>query len=240
MGKHFKVIIVVRSYDYLLLGIQTAMLLIWIGYVCRDPLDSPQVNRNNRSNSLYLKLRCLFLFRTWDVTRMEDTHEACVVLYLAQGSYNTSALGLVCLHYIITTNATSALCWQKLVWCMLRCKTCTTIKSWAVDWSTIQFWTLLAKGDSIHKLQISPFINNLKILGCATNQDVLLLATLRYIIKIRQSKINSRSVAGPMGQMNCGPSVWCSKYYFFSWFLAEFFAKILSIYLFIFFKKIQK
>ena len=50
--------------------------------------------------------------------------------------------------------------------------------------------------------------------------------------KIRQSKINSRSVAGPMGQMNRQPSVWCSKYYFFSWFLAEFFAKILSIYLF--------
>ena len=48
--------------------------------------------------------------------------------------------------------------------------------------------------------------------------------------KIRQSKINSRSVTGPMGQMNRQPSVWCSKYYFFSWFLAEFFAKILSIY----------
>ena len=33
--------------------------------------------------------------------------------------------------------------------------------------------------------------------------------------KIRQSKINSRSVAGLMGQMNRRPSVWCSKYYFF-------------------------
>ena len=55
--------------------------------------------------------------------------------------------------------------------------------------------------------------------------------------EICQSKINSRSVAGPMGQMNLQPSVWCSKYYFFSWFLAEFFAKILSIYLFIFLKK---
>ena len=33
--------------------------------------------------------------------------------------------------------------------------------------------------------------------------------------EIRQSKINSRSVAGPMGQMNRRPSVWCSKYYFF-------------------------
>ena len=56
-----------------------------------------------------------------------------------------------------------------------------------------------------------------------------------HCIKIRQSKINWRSVAGPMGQINRRPSVWCSKYYFFSWFLAEFFAKILSIYLFIFF-----
>ena len=55
--------------------------------------------------------------------------------------------------------------------------------------------------------------------------------------EIRQSKINSGSVAGPMGQMNRRPSVWCSKYYFFSWFLSEFFAKILSIYLFIFLKK---
>ena len=53
-------------------------------------------------------------------------------------------------------------------------------------------------------------------------------------VEIRQSKINSRSVAGLMGQMNRRPSVWCSKYYFFTWFLAEFLAKILSIYLFIF------
>ena len=37
--------------------------------------------------------------------------------------------------------------------------------------------------------------------------------------EIRQSKINSRSVAGPMGQMNRRPSVWCSKYYFFHDFL---------------------
>jgi len=40
-----------------------------------------------------------------------------------------------------------------------------------------------------------------------------------------------------MGRMNRWPSVWCSHYYLFSWFLAEFFAKILSIYLFIFWKK---
>ena len=37
-------------------------------------------------------------------------------------------------------------------------------------------------------------------------------------------------VAWTMGQTNCQPSVWCSKYLFFSWFLAKFFAKILSIY----------
>ena len=37
--------------------------------------------------------------------------------------------------------------------------------------------------------------------------------------KIRQSKINSRWVAGPIGQMNCWPSIWCSKYYFFRLFI---------------------
>ena len=35
-------------------------------------------------------------------------------------------------------------------------------------------------------------------------------------------------VAWTMGQTNRWPSVWCSKYYFFSWFLAKLFAKILS------------
>ena len=34
-------------------------------------------------------------------------------------------------------------------------------------------------------------------------------------LKIRQSKINSRWVAGPIGQTNRRPNVWCSKYYFF-------------------------
>ena len=34
-------------------------------------------------------------------------------------------------------------------------------------------------------------------------------------LKIRQSKINSRWVAGPIGQTNRWLSVWCSKYYFF-------------------------
>ena len=49
-----------------------------------------------------------------------------------------------------------------------------------------------------------------------------------------------RWVAWTMGQTNRRPSVWCSKYYFFSWFLAKFFAKILSIYFLIFFIKLQK
>ena len=37
--------------------------------------------------------------------------------------------------------------------------------------------------------------------------------------------MNSRSVAGPMGQMNHWPIVWCSKYYFFSQFLAKILCK---------------
>ena len=49
-----------------------------------------------------------------------------------------------------------------------------------------------------------------------------------------------RWVAWTMGQMNRRPSVWCSNCYFFSWFLAKFFAKILSIYFLIFFYKITK
>ena len=47
-------------------------------------------------------------------------------------------------------------------------------------------------------------------------------------------------VAWMMGQTNRRPSVWCSKHYFFSWFLKKFFAKILSIYFLIFFIKLQK
>ena len=39
-----------------------------------------------------------------------------------------------------------------------------------------------------------------------------------------------------MGQTNSQPSVWCSKYYHFSWFLVKFFAKIRSIYFSIFLK----
>ena len=45
---------------------------------------------------------------------------------------------------------------------------------------------------------------------------------------------------GSLGQMTHRPSVWCSKYYFFSQFLAKFFAKIVSIYFSIFFYKFTK
>ena len=44
-------------------------------------------------------------------------------------------------------------------------------------------------------------------------------------LKIRQSKINSRWVAGPIGQRNRRPSVWCSKYYFFYYFFKKFLPK---------------
>ena len=37
-----------------------------------------------------------------------------------------------------------------------------------------------------------------------------------------------RWVAWTMGQMNRRKSVWCSKYYFFSWFLAKFFKTLLN------------
>ena len=36
------------------------------------------------------------------------------------------------------------------------------------------------------------------------------------------------------GTNKSSTNVWCSKYYFFSWFLSKFFAKILSIYFLIF------
>ena len=52
-----------------------------------------------------------------------------------------------------------------------------------LDWSTIQFLKLLAKG---HCTQASNFslINILKMLGCATNRYVLLLLTLRYLFSM--------------------------------------------------------
>ena len=55
--------------------------------------------------------------------------------------------------------------------------------------------------------------------------------------KIRQSKINSRSVAGPIGQTNCRPSVWCSKYYFFWTFYRLRAPKTLHFYFCTFLKK---
>ena len=55
-----------------------------------------------------------------------------------------------------------------------------TVRSQVVDRSTIQFWTLLAKGHSIETSNF-PFIISLKILECATNRDslLLMLVTLR-------------------------------------------------------------
>ena len=50
--------------NYAFIKLQAYLLLMWIGYIRRGPLDSLQVNRDNRSDSLHLKLRCLFLFRT--------------------------------------------------------------------------------------------------------------------------------------------------------------------------------
>ena len=52
----------------------------------------------------------------------------------------------------------------------------------AVDRSTIQFQKLPAKDHSTStKASNFPFINILKMFGCATYRDVLLLATLRYM-----------------------------------------------------------
>ena len=47
---------------------------------------------------------------------------------------------------------------------------------------------------------------------------------------------------GPLedGTTNPQPSVWCSKFNFFSWFLAKSFARILLIYFLIFVTKLQK
>ena len=46
-------------------------------------------------------------------------------------------------------------------------------------------------------------------------ENALLWTGMGRLVEIRQSKINSRWVAGPIGQTNRQPSVWCSKYYFF-------------------------
>ena len=52
------------------------------------------------------------------------------------------------------------------------------IKTWAVDRSTIQFWTILSKDHRTYTSK-SPSLNSLKILDCATNWNSLLLKTLR-------------------------------------------------------------
>ena len=63
-----------------------------------------------------------------------------------------------------------------------------TVKTQAVDPSTIQFWNFWAKG---HSTKVSNFssISLLKILGCATNRDSLLLTTLRYCHLYHFSKL---------------------------------------------------
>ena len=60
-----------------------------------------------------------------------------------------------------------------------------TVKLQAVDWSTIQFWNFWAKGYSTEGSNF-PFKSLLKPLGCATNQDSLLLTTLRYATNVWQ------------------------------------------------------
>ena len=47
--------------------------------------------------------------------------------------------------------------------------------------STIQLWSILSKNNS-KKASKFPFINSLKILGCSTKRDSLLLETLRNVI----------------------------------------------------------
>ena len=54
-----------------------------------------------------------------------------------------------------------------------------TVKSRALDRSTIQFWTLWAKDHSTYASNF-PIINILEMFGCATNQDSLLFMTLWF------------------------------------------------------------
>ena len=93
----------------------TAFVLPIIGSIRRGPLlGSPQVNGDNQSGLLYLEFVYLFLFRMRDATSliirtgMKHACEACVVLYLAQGSYNIGTLDLACLHYIVTTHCATS------------------------------------------------------------------------------------------------------------------------------------
>ena len=59
-------------------------------------------------------------------------------------------------------------------------KKLSTVKLRAVDWSTIQFWSLLAKGHSTEASNF-PFINSLKTLRCATYRDSLLTEIVQEI-----------------------------------------------------------
>ena len=56
-----------------------------------------------------------------------------------------------------------------------------TVKFRALYQSTVQVWKLLVKSNSTWASNLS-FINFLKMVGCATIRDVLLLATLWYFI----------------------------------------------------------
>ena len=60
---------------------------------------------------------------------------------------------------------------------MRHCDEIYTVKLQAVDRSTVQFWKLSAKSHST-KASNFPFINIMKMLGCATNRDSLMLAIL--------------------------------------------------------------
>ena len=66
--------------------------------------------------------------------------------------------------------------------------------------------------------------------------SICFLLSFSWVIyqKIRQSKINSRWVAGPIGQTNRRPSVWCSKYYFFRLFIDLGHSKLFT-FIFVFF-----
>ena len=77
-----------------------------------------------------------------------------------------------------------------------------------VDRATIKFWNLLAKFQTTQASNFL-FINILKIVGCATNQDVLLLATLQYLSRCKEEQIPTVPIYfdGPA----CNKQNGCSK-----------------------------
>ena len=63
---------------------------------------------------------------------MNHAYEACVILYIAQGSCNMGALDLTCLHYIVTAWHTSRQCITKehrILLKMLEKQACATKNS---------------------------------------------------------------------------------------------------------------